>query len=70
MELTQEGFSECLGVALTMLRKFERTGIITLDSFLLLRMVSSELDFKFDMPYSTNDSVKEKITPRQRRTQK
>lgn len=39
MELTQEGLAERSGVALPTLRKFERTGVLSLESFLKLHMV-------------------------------
>lgn len=39
MELTQEGLAARSGVALPTLRKFERTGILSLESFLKLHMV-------------------------------
>ena len=39
MELTQEGLAERSGVALPTLRKFERTGTLSLESFLKLQMV-------------------------------
>tara|TARA_B100001093_G_C26686171_1_gene952726 strand:- start:160 stop:468 length:309 start_codon:yes stop_codon:yes gene_type:complete len=44
MELTQAGLAERSGVALPTLRKFERTGIISLESFLKLHMVLGGLD--------------------------
>ena len=44
MELTQEGLAKRSGVALPTLRKFERTGIISLESFLKLHMVLGGLD--------------------------
>ncbi|KGD99541.1 XRE family transcriptional regulator [Rhizobium sp. YS-1r] len=39
MELTQEGLSRRSGVPLPSLRKFEQTGIISLEAFLKLLMV-------------------------------
>lgn len=44
MELTQAGLAERSGVALPTLRKFERTGAISLESFLKLHMVLGGLD--------------------------
>ena len=44
MELTQAGLAERSGVALPTLRKFERTGIISLESFLKLHMVLGGLE--------------------------
>mgnify|MGYP000234662528 CR=1 FL=1 len=38
MELTQEGLAERSGVKLRTLRKFEQTGLISLESFLKLAM--------------------------------
>ncbi|GAA4178897.1 hypothetical protein GCM10022218_30590 [Sphingobacterium ginsenosidimutans] len=39
MELTQAGLSKRSGVPLATLRKFEQTGVISLESFLKLLMV-------------------------------
>lgn len=44
MELTQEGLSQRSGVALATLRKFERTGVLSLESFLKLHMVLGGLE--------------------------
>lgn len=44
MELTQEGLAERSGVALPTLRKFERTGVLSLESFLKLHMVLGGLE--------------------------
>lgn len=44
MELTQEGLAERSGVALPTLRKFERTGALSLESFLKLHMVLGGLE--------------------------
>jgi transcriptional regulator with XRE-family HTH domain len=44
MELTQEGLAERSGVALATLRKFERTGELSLGSFLKLHMVLGGLE--------------------------
>ncbi|MCY4152683.1 MAG: helix-turn-helix transcriptional regulator [Aestuariivita sp.] len=44
MELTQAGLAERSDVALPTLRKFERTGIISLESFLKLHMVLGGLE--------------------------
>lgn len=44
IELTQEGLAERSGVALPTLRKFERTGAISLESFLKLHMVLGGLE--------------------------
>lgn len=50
MELTQTGLAERSGVALATLRKFERTGSISLESFLKLYMVLGRLE---DIPKAT-----------------
>lgn len=44
MELTQEGLAERSGVPLPTLRKFERTGSISLESFLKIHMVLGSLE--------------------------
>lgn len=44
MELTQEGLSNRAGVPLPTLRKFEREGVISLESFLKLQMVLGGLE--------------------------
>ncbi len=44
MALTQQGLAERSGVALPTLRKFERTGVISLESFLKLHMVLGGLE--------------------------
>ena len=44
MALTQEGLSLRSGVALATLRKFERTGTLSLESFLKLHMVLGGLE--------------------------
>ena len=44
MELTQAGLAERSGVALATLRKFERTGAVSLESFLKLHMVLGRLE--------------------------
>ena len=44
MELTQEGLAARSGVALPTLRKFERTGTLSLESFLKLHMVLGGLE--------------------------
>lgn len=44
MELTQEGLAQRSGVALATLRKFERTGVLSLESFLKLHMVLGGLE--------------------------
>ena len=44
MELTQQGLAERSGVALPTLRKFERTGVLSLESFLKLHMVLGGLE--------------------------
>jgi transcriptional regulator with XRE-family HTH domain len=44
MALTQEGLAERSGVALPTLRKFERTGVLSLESFLKLHMVLGGLE--------------------------
>ncbi len=43
-ELTQEGLANRSGVSISTLRKFERTGQISLESFLKLAMVLGQLD--------------------------
>lgn len=42
--MTQEALSQKSGVALATLRKFERTGLISLESFLKLVLVTGFLD--------------------------
>jgi len=42
--LTQQGLAERSGVALATLRKFEQKGLISLESFLMLRMVLGGLE--------------------------
>lgn len=44
MDLTQEGLAKRSGVALPTLRKFERTGVLSLESFLKLHMVLGGLE--------------------------
>jgi transcriptional regulator with XRE-family HTH domain len=44
MDLTQQGLAERSGVALPTLRKFERTGSVSLLSFLKLQMVLGGLE--------------------------
>lgn len=44
MELTQQGLAERAGVALPTLRKFERTGVLSLESFLKLHLVLGGLE--------------------------
>lgn len=44
MNLTQEGLSQRSGVALATLRKFERTGFVSLESFLKIHMVIGGLE--------------------------
>lgn len=44
MELTQEGLAERSGIALPTLRKFERTGALSLESFLKIHMVLGGLE--------------------------
>ena len=70
MELTQEGLAGRSGVALPTLRKFERTGIISLESFLKLHMVLGGLDDILkatqikDSPFSSiNDVLETNSTP-------
>ena len=74
MELTQEGLAGRSGVALPTLRKFERTGIISLESFLKLHMVLGGLDDILkatkikDTHYSSIDDVlKTNSTPARQR---
>ncbi len=78
MELTQEELAKSSGVALPTLRKFERTGTISLESFLKLQMVLGGLDDILkatqikDKPFTSIDDVlKTNNTPaRQRGTRK
>lgn len=69
MELTQEGLAERSGVALPTLRKFERTGLLSLESFLKLHMVLGGLEdiLKATQPketiFSSIDDVLEENTP-------
>lgn len=44
MDLTQEGLAERSGVALSTLRKFEQTGIISLESFLKILSIVGGLE--------------------------
>lgn len=66
MELTQEGLAERSGVALPTLRKFERTGALSLESFLRLHMVLGGLEDILkatqvkDTPFASIDDVLEK----------
>lgn len=63
MELTQAGLAERSGVALPTLRKFERTGLISLESFLKLHMVLGGLEAILkatqiqDTPFTSIDEV-------------
>lgn len=65
MELTQEGLADRSGVALPTLRKFERTGALSLESFLKLHMVLGGLEDILkatqvkDMLFSSIDEVLE-----------
>ena len=65
MELTQEGLAERSGVPLPTLRKFERTGALSLESFLKLHMVLGGLEDILkatqikDAPFSSIDDVLE-----------
>ena len=65
MELTQEGLAKRSDVALSTLRKFERTGNISLESFLKLHMVLGGLDEILkatqikDTPFASIDDVLE-----------
>lgn len=44
LQLTQQGLAQRSGVALPTLRKFEQTGLISLESFLKLQMVLGGLE--------------------------
>ena len=44
MDLTQEGLAERSGVALSTLRKFEQTGMISLESFLKILSIVGGLE--------------------------
>lgn len=63
MKLTQEGLAKRSGVALATLRKFERTGTLSLESFLKLHMVLGGLEDILkatqvkDTPFSSIDDV-------------
>lgn len=78
MELTQAGLAERSDVALPTLRKFERTGIISLESFLKLHMVLGGLEeilkatqIKEERFSSIDDVLEADSTPpRQRGTRK
>ena len=48
MGLTQAGLAERSGVALSTVRKFERTGFISLESYLKLQMVLGGLEALVD----------------------
>ena len=74
MELTQEGLAERSGVALSTLRKFERTGVISLESFLKLHKVLGGLENIVkatqinDISFSSIDEVLQvKSTPTRQR---
>lgn len=58
MELTQEGLANRSGVPLRSLRKFEQTGVISLESFLKLYMVLGGLEdiIKASAPKATDFS--------------
>lgn len=78
IELTQAGLAERSDVALPTLRKFERTGIISLESFLKLHMVLGGLEEILkatqikEESFSSIDDVLEagSTPPRQRGTRK
>ena len=74
MELTQEGLAERSGVALPTLRKFERTGALSLESFLKLHMVLGGLEdilkatqIKSTLFSSIDDVLAESDTPARKR---
>ena len=74
MELTQEGLAERSGVALPTLRKFERTGVLSLESFLKLHMVLGGLEdilkatqVKDTQFSSINDVLEADSTPTRKR---
>ena len=62
MELTQAGLAERSGVALPTLRKFERTGIISLESFLKLHMVLGGLDDILKATQIKEENLMNKVT--------
>ena len=70
LELTQEGLAERSGVALPTLRKFERTGCISLESFLKLQMSLGGLEdilkatqVKYDSFLSIDDVMRSASKP-------
>lgn len=73
MELTQEGLAERSGVPLPTLRKFERTGAVSLESFLKIHMVLGGLEDILkathvqDTLFSSIDDVLESDSPATRK---
>ncbi len=72
MGLTQAGLAERSGVSLPSLRKFEQTGLISLESFLKLLMVLDGLEAVVEAtapPQSAYSSIDEVLadTPPKRR---
>ena len=73
MKLTQEGLAKRSGVALATLRKFERTGTLSLESFLKLHMVLGGLEDILkatqvkDTPFSSIDDVLKSDNPTRKR---
>lgn len=63
--LTQVGLAERSGVALPTLRKFERTGLISLESYLKLQMVLGGLEALIEAaapPQETFTSIDDVLT--------
>lgn len=73
LQLTQEDLAQKSGVALATLRKFERTGLISLESFFKLATVLNILDTVVtaieaqDQPASLDEILKEKKKPKRMR---
>lgn len=73
LQLTQEDLAQKSGVALATLRKFERTGLISLESFFKLATVLNILDQVVtaieaqDQPASLDEILKEKKKPKRMR---
>ena len=55
MGLTQDGLANRSGVNVSSLRKFERTGLISLESFLKLMMILGELEKFVDAAKPSQD---------------
>ncbi len=73
LQLTQEDLAQKSGVALATLRKFERTGLISLESFFKLATVLNILGQVViaieaqDQPASLDEILKEKKKPKRMR---